>query len=77
MLEITENTLIMAIQAVADAVHDLRDECAETDSSDLPDIQELLLSYSIAAGELKAAYAKLSETGTDLPPYAELVARRG
>ncbi len=77
MVEISENTLVMAIQAIADAVNDLRDECAETDGPELPDIQELLLSYSIAAGELKKIYAKLAETDVTLPEYAELIARRG
>lgn len=77
MIAISEKTLIMAIQAISDAVHDLRDECQETDGPDLPDMQELLLAYSLAAGDLKNGYAKLAESGADLPPYAALTVRRG
>ncbi len=76
MVEIKEQTLLMAIQVMADAIAELKTECAETDGPDLPDLQELLLSYSLAAADLKRAYLGLQEAGAILPPYEELVANR-
>ncbi len=76
MIEIKEQTLLMAIQVMADAIAELRQECAETDGPDLPDLQELLLGYSLAAADLQRAYSCLQETDAVMPPYEELVANR-
>jgi hypothetical protein len=38
-----------------------------------PDMQELLLSYSKAATELKSYYQQVRKTSPGLPPYEEVV----
>lgn len=71
MATISDETLIMAIQAVAKQRQRLA-HAAAFDSD--PDEQMLLESYDAAARDLERAYTDASRTVITLPPYDELVA---
>lgn len=71
MPEVSTHAIMMAIQAVhAEIIRIVGDQpVAKLD----PDDQELLLSYSRAAEEFKAAYIEARKTQTNLPPYDVLI----
>jgi len=72
MADVDGTTLMMAIQAVDEVIGRLTEATADEDAAD-PNDQMALLDYQRAARRLEAAYATLSETELDLPPYDELV----
>lgn len=73
MPEISENALMMSIQAI----HQLTEQCcAERDAITGPeqaDHDEIIEAYEIVAMELREVYEKARAQGEDLPPYTELV----
>jgi hypothetical protein len=72
MADVSGNTLLMAVQAVNDAIAVL-DERIRDGSGDPLDDTEMLMSYTRAAEELRSAYEVARLTATNLPPYDELV----
>jgi len=72
MADVSGNTLLMAIQAVHDAISAL-DERLRDGSGDPLDDTDMLMSYTRAAEELRSAYEVARLTSTNLPPYHELV----
>ncbi len=72
MADVSGNTLLMAVQAVNDAIATL-DERIRDGSGDPLDDTEMLMSYTRAAEELRSAYEVARLTATNLPPYDELV----
>jgi hypothetical protein len=74
MADVSGNTLLMAIQAVNDAIKelDLRLRHPGGESDPLDDT-EMLMSYTRAAEELRSAYEVARLGSSNLPPYAELV----
>lgn len=74
MADVSGRTLMMAIQAVDGEVQQIREELEEIgDGPNEADLQDLLLAFTEAADELKAAYLEELETSEHLPPYEELV----
>lgn len=73
MADVGGNTLLMAIQAVADAIGHLR-ERLKTPGVDALDDTEMLLAYERAADELRRAYEVARLTASNLPPYGDLLA---
>ena len=71
MADVTGNTLLMAVQAVNDAIAVLRHR-VRTDSPACRDDTEMLLSYLRTAEELRAAYEIARLTAKNLPPYESL-----
>lgn len=71
MPEISINTMIVAIQAVAAQVRDLRITVSRDDAE--PEEMQLLEEWVEAAEELERAYDKAAETVINLPPYDKLV----
>lgn len=73
MPEISENALMMSIQAI----HRIAEQnSAERDAAAGPeqaDYDEIIEAYEIAAMELREVYEKAHAEGADLPPYASLV----
>ena len=70
MAELSDPALTMAIQAVASEMQRIQ---GDADMADLePDDQELLLAYSRAAMELKAAYLQARQIRPQLPSYETL-----
>lgn len=72
MADVSGNTLLMAVQAVHDAIMQL-DERIRDGSGDPQADTEMLMSYTRAAEELRSAYEVARLTSTNLPPYDELV----
>jgi len=75
MSEISGNTLMMAIQAVDAEMRGIEDELEGADADISADLEELLLSWSKAADELKTAYEAALLSQVNLPPYEDLVQR--
>lgn len=71
MANVTGGTLMMAIQAVDDAIADLASAATDPDAS--PDDVEMLYCYDRAARELRAAYEIERLSVNNLPPYGQLV----
>lgn len=72
MIAISAQTLVMAIQGVDAEVRRIKNS-ADGDISELdPDDQELLMAFSQAAMELKAAYLAERKSIPDLPNYERL-----
>ena len=73
MAQVSGITLIMAVQAVDAAIGQLTAEVAAEDGEELPDMQELLLSYYKAASELEEAYKEEQAKASNLPAYEKLI----
>jgi thiamine kinase-like enzyme len=71
MPDITINTMILAIQAVAAQVKDLRTTVASDDAQ--PEEMQQLEEWLEAAEDLEQAYDTAAKTVLNLPPYNELV----
>ncbi len=73
MPEISENALMMSIQAlhrIIVAYSDQRDAAAIEDQVDFDEIIE---AYEISAMELREVYNRIRNEESDLPPYADLI----
>ena len=70
-------TMVVLIQVLADAIKVLDEECAATDGPDKPDLQELLLDYTLAASDLKALYLATRHPDSNMPSYERLVPPEG
>jgi hypothetical protein len=74
MADVSGNTLLMAVQAVNDAIRVLDQRLRHPDGqSDPLDDTEMLMSYTRAAEELRSAYEVARLGSSNLLPYAELV----
>ena len=71
MADVSGNTLLMAVQAVNDAIALLRKRL-RAGSTDSRDDTEMLLAYLGAAEELRSAYEIARLTATNLPPGEQL-----
>ena len=76
MANVTGGTLMMAIQAVDDAVRELAGATADLESA-LPDDVDMLYCFDRAARELRAAYEIERLSTNNLPPYEQLVGGSG
>lgn len=66
-------TLMVAIQSVDAEIRRLEAECEAETGPELPDLQDLLLSYHNAADELRKAYIEECRHVINLPPYEMLI----
>lgn len=71
MPEISIGTMVVAIQAVAAQVKELRVAVARDDAE--PEEMQLLEEWQEAAEDLERAYDKAALTVINLPPYDSLV----
>ncbi len=74
MAQLHWKTLVIAIKTLDKDLQKLSQECDEYDGPELPDMQELLLDYTRAADDLKAAYLETYTPNSNLPEYSALVA---
>jgi hypothetical protein len=70
MADVSGNTLLMAVQAVNEAIAVL-DERIRAGSGDPLDDTGMLMSYTRAAEELRSAYEVARLTSSNLPPCEE------
>jgi hypothetical protein len=73
MADLSANTLTMAVQGVNAEICRLKESVGGDITELEPDDQELLLAFSQAAMELKAAYLDMSKSTPGMPPYEQLV----
>lgn len=73
MPEISENALMMSIQAVHLTIEQSSAEQDAITGPEQADYDEIIEAYEITAMELQAVYEKAHALGSDLPPYADLV----
>ena len=71
MPQISTDTLIVAIQAVAAQARVLRDAVRRGDAD--PEEMELLAQWQDAAQDLERAYDVEAQVVLNLPPYDELI----
>ena len=71
MPQISTDTLIVAIQAVAAQARVLRDAVRRGDAD--PEEMELLAQWQDAARDLERAYDVEAQVVLNLPPYDELI----
>ena len=74
MAELTPHTLVVAVRALDAEMRRITDPVGGDVTGLEPDLQELLLSYSKAATELKSYYLQVRKSSPGMPPYEELVA---
>lgn len=75
MPDVSGSTLMMAIQAVQDAMKHLEGRLDDPELDPVDDT-EMLLSYMRAAEELRRAYEIARLNTSNLPPYDKLVPPR-
>jgi hypothetical protein len=73
MANLSANTLTMAVQGVNAEICRLKESVGGDITELEPDDQELLLAFSQAAMELKAAYLEVSRSTPGMPPYEHLI----
>jgi hypothetical protein len=73
MVEVSVQTLMMSVQAVNAEIESIKESVAGDLGALDPDMQELMLSYSKAAMELKQRYMDARKSSPSLPPYEQLV----
>jgi hypothetical protein len=73
MANLSANTLTMAVQGVNAEICRLKESVGGDITELEPDDQELLLAFSQAAMELKAAYLEMSSSTPGMPPYEYLI----
>lgn len=75
MPEISENALMMAIQAIHQVAAQNAAARAAVSGPEQADYDEVIEAYEIAAIELRGVYERACVQGSDLPPYATLASR--
>jgi hypothetical protein len=75
MPNVSGRTLVAVIQVLDDKIASMSAQIADGDPDDaaLADVEEEMVGYTIAAMELKKAYAEALSEASNLPPYSELV----
>jgi hypothetical protein len=69
-------SLVVLVQVLNRAIRELDAECEATDGPDKPDLQELLLDYTLVADDLKDEYLATHEPDSNMPSYEELTTRQ-
>jgi hypothetical protein len=75
MAEVSGATLMVAIQALDTVRRDTAEARHEMDDNDRADLDELLVSYDLAARELQRAYDQARLSAVNLPPHEQLIRR--
>lgn len=73
MPEISENALMMSIQAVHLTIEQSSAARDAINGPEQADYDEIIEAYEITAMELKTVYEKLLAHDSGLPPYSDLV----
>lgn len=72
MLEISENALLMSIQAIHQIIERHTTERNARTGPEQARYDEIIEAYEIAAMELRKTYEGAIAQGADLPPYADV-----
>jgi len=74
MADLSPHTLMTLVHLLETEIREITEPVGGDVKSLDPDMQDLLLSYSKAATELKSYYQQVRTTSPSLPPYEEVVA---
>jgi hypothetical protein len=74
-MELKPQTLMVAIQCVAAQVRLLDDRLQRDESSNAEELEQLLVSFDVAAADLRAAYEQALQRYEGLPSYESWMAR--
>jgi hypothetical protein len=72
-MELKPQSLMVAIQCVAAQTKLLDIELTEQDPPNAAELEQLLVSFDLAADDLKNAYQRALERYDGLPPYESLI----
>ena len=75
MANVSGRTLVAVIQILDDKIKSMQAQISAGDPADasLVDVEEEMVEYTVAAMELKKAYAEALAEAGNLPPYSDLV----
>ncbi len=76
-MELKPQSLMVAIQCVAAQVRSLDDRLERDEPANAEELEQLLVSFDVAAADLRAAYEEALQRYDGLPSYEALVARAG
>lgn len=72
-MSISDQTVIMAIRAIAARTRELETQINAADEDDVSYLEEELLAYSRAQMDLKRHYSVVQGQSDNLPPYDSLL----
>lgn len=72
-MSISDQTVIMAIRAIAAKTRELETQINAGDEDDVSYLEEELLAYSRAQMDLKRHYIEVQRLSDNLPPYDSLL----
>lgn len=72
-MSINDQTVIMAIRAIAAKTRELETQIDAGDEDDVSYLEEELLAYSRAQMDLKRHYTDVQAQSNNLPPYDSLL----
>jgi predicted helicase len=72
-MQIKPQTLMVSIQSVAAQIKSMDRQLQECESSNAAALEQILLSYEVAAADLEKAYREALTQYGNFPPYEELV----
>jgi hypothetical protein len=72
-MQLKPQTLVVAIQCVAAEIAGMDRRLNGGDLENAVELEQLLVSFDLAADDLKAAYQVAQEQYRGLPPYEDLV----
>lgn len=71
-MQIKPQTLIVAIQCVAAEIHTIGRQLEDDAPDNAAELEQLLVSFDLAADDLKVAYEEALKQYSELPPYDDL-----
>ena len=72
-MKLQPQTVMVAIQSIEAEIR-LLDQKLQNDEADNPaELEQVLVSYDLAAADLKACYEEMLEQDSELPSYEELI----
>ena len=72
-MKLQPQTVMVAIQSIEAEIR-LLDQKLQNDEADNPaELEQVLVSYDLAAADLKACYEEMLEQYSELPSYEELI----
>ena len=74
-MQLKPQTLMVAIQCVATEIKSLDKRLNEEDAENAAELEQLLVSFDLAADDLMTAYQDALKQYGELPSYEELISR--
>ena len=72
-MKIQPQTIMVAIQCVNSEIKSLDEKLEKGDADNPAELEQLLVSYDLAANDLQVMYEQLKDQYGELPSYEELI----